>query len=568
MDSKNLRWELINRRKAKSVNQIIDILLENRGIKTPEMKKDFFTPPIPYNISFKELSLDEIAVKKAVDRIKTAIKNSEGIVIYGDYDADGVCASAVIWECLYLFTKNVIPYIPNRFEEGYGLKSDVIVRLKSEDPQLKLIITVDNGIVAEKAVEKAKKLGIDVIICDHHLKGRSVPKAYSIIHSTKVCGAALAWILAREVSKSLSKNSQLGSNVKDLENSLDLVAIGTISDQMSLIGPNRSFAKYGLEKLSNTKRVGLLTLYEVAGLTQKIASPKKGLKIGSYEVNFIIAPRINAMGRLEHALDSLRLLCTKSVAKAQRLAKVLDKTNQERQKILEGVVEHARRFLSKESYSKVIVVSHEDYHEGVIGLAASRLVEEFHRPAIVFAKKDFVSKASARSIPGFDIIFSIRKLKKLINEGGGHPMAAGFTIKTEKIDIFARKFAEISEPLLTQELLVKRLKIDCELDFESLSVELSEKLSEFEPTGVGNPTPLFLTPKVSVIDAKVVGSEGKHLSLVLRKGNKVVRGVAFGKGEIFNKLYPEQEIDVAYNLETDYWNTSKSLQLKIKDIKY
>ncbi|MEK7112217.1 MAG: DHHA1 domain-containing protein, partial [Patescibacteria group bacterium] len=443
----------------------------------------------------------------------------------------------------YKLHKNTLPYIPERFSEGYGLNADSIKKLKEENPNLGLIITVDHGIVASSKVEAAKKLGIDVIITDHHQPGKKKPISYALVHTTEIGGAAIAWILAREMKPS--------------SGGVELVAIGTLADQLPLIGANRSFAKYGLEALNTTQRVGLNALYQEAGIV-------KG-DIGPYEVGFIIAPRINAMGRLVHAIDSLRLLCTKNRPRAIDLAKLLNKTNLERQRIVEEVFLHAKGAVG--DTKGIIVLAHESYHEGVIGLAAAKLVEEFYRPAIVISKKGKTAKASARSISGFNIIETIRKFEDFLLEGGGHPMAAGFSIETTKIEDFSKKINEVAIPLLTKDILAKKLKIDLEINFSQLGMELLGLIKSFEPTGLGNPTPTFATRKVSINDARVVGREGTHLKLNLEEGGRVLEAIAFGLGGIYPKLSPDTKIDIAYTLEENTWNDKKDLQLKIKDIK-
>ena len=568
MNDKNLKWEIVGKLKNLRIKElknkdVVDILLENRGLKTEIQKRKFFNPTPPEKIAVKSLSISEKELSKAIKRIKEAIKKDEEIIIYGDYDADGICATAILWECLYSLTKTVYPYIPSRFDEGYGINAESVEKLKnSKHPNLQLIITVDNGIVASNAIDIANKLGIDVIVTDHHQPGKKLPKAFSIIHTDKISGSGIAWILAREVLAKLPATSY------QLQSSLELAVIGTIADQLPLLGPNRSFAKYGLEALNFTQRPGLLALFEEAGLVDSQTRLRKkatARQVGTYEVNFVIAPRINAMGRMEHAIDSLRLLCTKNALKAKELAEFLGRTNRERQRVVEEVVLHAMR-LAQGKLARGTIVIAGDYHEGVIGLAASKLVEEFYRPAIVLSKGQKISKASARSISGFNIIESIRKLDNITLGGGGHPMAAGFSIETDKIEIFSQKFEEITSPLLTDEILTRKLKIDAEIDFGVLSLELADKLSEFEPTGIGNSTPTFATYGVGIIDARTVGNDGKHLKLTLEKGDKKFGAIAFGKGEMFPKLSSNKKIDIAYNITADAWNGNKSLQLKVKDI--
>jgi single-stranded-DNA-specific exonuclease len=537
-----MKWEVLGKARKKD---LVDILLENRGIKTAKEKKEFFNPTRPEKLSLKELGISSVEIMKAVKRIKQAKAKKEKVIVYGDYDADGICATAILWECLYYkLGLNVLPYIPERFSEGYGLNIESLKKLKEKDPDLSLILTVDHGIVADKKVDVAKELGIDVIITDHHEKGKTVPKAYAVVHTTKISGSGVAWILARELGATTG---------------LELAALGTISDQLALIGPNRSIAKYGLEALRETKRPGLLSLFEEAGIEKE--------KIGTYEVGYIIAPRINAMGRLTNAIDSLRLLCTKDRKRAGELADLVGRTNFERQKIVETVVAHAKEKLGKDVTESIIVLSHESYHEGVIGLAAAKLVERFYRPAIVLSKKKDISKASARSIFGFNIIEAIRKLEDLYIEGGGHPMAAGFSIETSKIKEFAKRINEISKPLLTEEILSRRLKIDLEIDFNQVNQKLYDRLKEFEPTGLGNYQPSFMTKNVEILEARTVGRDNTHLKLKLKKDNLVFDAIAFGFGNLQPKIAPETEIDMVYSIEENIWNNRTSLQLKIKDIK-
>lgn len=526
-----MKWEIL----SKDNKDIVATLLKNRGIKN---KKEFFDPIDPTKISLRSLGVKESEVKKAIGRIKNAKKNKENVIVYGDYDADGITATAIMWETLHNFGLNVLPHIPDRFEEGYGINPKTVENLKSQNSNLKLIITVDNGIVGYDGIEAAKKLGIDVIVIDHHVKGIKKNKAQSVIHSTETSGAGLVWFFAQQLDES--------------SDTLELAAIGVIADQLPLTGINRSVVKYGLEGLNKTKRPGLLALFKGAGVEN----------IGVYEIGYIIAPRINAMGRLKHGLESLRLLCTKDRTKAFEIAKNIGSTNSERQKIVEEVVFLARKNVTDE---KIIVIAGENYHEGVIGLAAGRLVEEFYRPAIVLSTKGEISKASARSISGFSIIEAIRAVS-LHLEGGGHPMAAGFSIETKKIDRFIKEINRYADKLLTPELLEKKLRIDCEVGFNQLNYDLLDKLNQFEPTGLGNPGATFLTKQVELVDAKPVGREARHLKLKLKQDEHIFDSIFFGGGEMYSKLTSSQKVDIVYSLEDNSWNGYKNLQLKVKDM--
>ena len=532
-------WEVLS---EKGVD-VIDSLLKNRGLKTKKEQEEFFNPTNPNDLTLKELEISEVEMKKAIKRLKLAKKTREKVIVYGDYDADGVTATAIVWEALHKFGLDVLPYIPDRFKEGYGINAKSVEKIKEKSPSLKLIVTVDNGIVASSEISKINKMGIDVIVSDHHAPDKNKPKVSAIIHTSKIAGSAVAWILARETG------SKTG---------LELAAIGTIADQMPLTHANRSFAKYGLVELRNTKRAGLIELMRQAAV--------KIPEVGTYEVNYIIAPRINSMGRLAHAIDSLRLLCVKDGTRARELAQLVTKTNLERQKVVDEVVISVRE-KARKLPDGIIFLSDESYHEGVIGLAAGRLVEEFWRPAIVISVGAEFSKGSARSISGFNIVEAIREHADLLVAHGGHTMAAGFTIETAKLTEFEKRIREAAKKTLTAEVLNRKLKIDSELDFKLIDWELAEKLKEFEPSGLGNPTPIFASLKVEVSDVRLLGTEKKHLKLKLKKDGKLIDAIGFGMGESFKDLKKEDKVDVAYSVDENVWNGVKSLQLKIKDLR-
>ncbi len=541
-------WQVITKNKLKDRQEIIDNLLKNRGIKTKSEEKEFFNPRHPEVFSLKEIGLSPKEVKAAIERIKKAIKTQEKVFVYGDYDADGVCATAIMWETLFSLGLNVLPYIPERFGEGYGLNIETIKKLKEENKDLNLIITVDHGIVAKEKVIFAKKLGIDIIVTDHHQPEKEKPKPLALIHTTKVSGSAVAYFLCLELKKKIKVKHKLDRN------SLELTAIGTIADQLPLVGINRSIVKHGLLELNKSKRVGLTKLFENSGVGSR--------KIGTYEVGYMIAPRINAMGRLGHAIDSLRLICTKDGTKASELSNLLNKTNIDRQKIVEEVIVHAR---TKVSDDKVIVLAHESYHEGVIGLAAGRIVEEFSRPAIVISTKGSIAKASARSIGNFNIIEAIRSLGSLIIEGGGHPMAAGFSIKIDSIGEFTKAINKIAEKELKEEDMLKTLKIDSEIDLRVINDRLLEEILEFEPFGYGNSRPTFLSKKVKFSEIKTVGQGSNHLKVKVEKDGISFGGIAFGMGNLSKELSLESSLDLVYEIIEDSWNGG-IVQLRIKDL--
>lgn len=539
-----MKWEILNKSKAMSQKLISKALLENRGLKTKSEIDEFINPKDPKDIKWEDIGISKKDISVVIKRLEKAKKQNEKIVIFGDYDADGVCATAILWEAMYKLGYNVMPFIPDRFEDGYGIKATSFDNQKFIDLKPELIITVDNGIVAFDAIVEAKKRKVDVIVVDHHQKSKKEIGTKYVLHSTDVCGSALSWFLSRE----LTISKELGG-----KNGLDLVALGTIADQMPLLGVNRSLVKFGLPELTKTKRIGLQRLFK----DSKIDS------VGIYEVGYIIAPRINAMGRLASATDSLRFLCTRDPKKAEDLNRLLNETNIQRQKVVDDVL---TRVLKEMNTTDNIVVIEGEYHEGVIGLASGKVTEKFYKPSIVFSKSEKISKASARSISGFNIIEAIKETG-LILEGGGHPMAAGFSIETTKIEEFKLKINELSKQKLTDDILERKLKIDLELNFDLINKELIEELKKFEPTGQGNYSPVFTSKNVKVLESKTVGSDGKHLKLKLEQNGIKFDAIYFGGVNNGHTLKENDTVNCAYSIEENVWNNKTSIQLKIKDIK-
>ncbi len=542
------KWELQNEFKINpqefETDDLIEILLENRGIKTKKEIDQFLNPTLE-NLTPENLGISQRDLEKSVKRINTAIKNKEQIIVFGDYDVDGVVGSAIIWESLNTLGVNILPYIPHRTSEGYGLSKKGIENLIEKYPETKLIITVDNGIVANEAVEFAGILGLEVIITDHHTPGAKNPKAFAIIHSTKICGAAVGWFFTRQF-KNKKENDHLG-----------LVSLATVADVMPLNGFNRTFVKQGLVELRKTKRPGIVELLKLAGVSQE--------KIGVYELGFIIGPRLNATGRIEHAMDSLRFLCTPNLKRAKELAQNLHITNVKRQQMTLDSVIHAKNVL-KEKKDKLIFIADESYQPGVIGLISGRITEEYYRPSIVVSKGEELSKGSARSIAGFNIIDFIRKFSDLLVDKGGHPMAAGFTIRTRDVSKLQKMMTDAAEKDIDEKLLIRKLKIDCEFPIEFISLDLFEKILKLNPFGYGNPEPTFLAKGLEIAGLRFVGAENKHLKLELADGEKNMGGILFGAGESMD-LKIGDTVDTVYNISLNEWNGNKKLELKVKDIR-
>ena len=522
-----------------NLTTIVKTLVEKRGL---ELKA---TPP--EKLTLKEVGIDQGEIKKAVQRIKRAIKKQELIVVYGDYDADGICATAIMWEALDSLGADAWPFIPHREDHGYGLSIKGIEAMIGER-RPDLVITVDNGIVADKAAERLKQEQIDLIITDHHEVGKKLPEAVAIVHTTNLCGAGVAWMVAKEL------------NIKAAKKSLDVAALGTVADMMPLRGANRSLVKHGLEVLKKTDRMGLVELYREAGLDPAT--------IDTTTINFVIAPRLNATGRVSHGLDALRLVCTRDKDRAGELAGVLGRANKDRQLLLQEQLDHAKLKLGTTiTQEKILIVADETYHQGVIGLIAGKLTEEFYRPSIVLSVKGEQAKASARSIPGFNIIEAIRQAEKFILEAGGHPMAAGFSVAKDKIASLEKKLRDIAEKELDEEKLKPVVKIDGEIEAKEVTLALWQELEQLAPFGVGNPRPILALMNVTIGGARSVGAEGKHVKLRLKELPQA-EVIGFNLGQLLPQLTPGQKVDVAFQLDRNTWNGRKSVELKVKDIRF
>lgn len=520
-----------------TTQELVEQLLENREIETEKEKEDFFQPNIEdYE---KELNLDGIKIAK--QRIFQAIEKEELIVVFGDYDVDGLCATAVLYNGLAFLKAKVLPYIPHREKEGYGLSEEGIKQIKEKGASL--VITVDNGIVAIEQAKLIKQLGIDLIITDHHIPLEDqLPEALAIVHSTNLSGAGVAWCLIKElVSEELSS---------DL---LDLVSLATLCDLIPLTGVNRALVKAGLEKLNTTKRVGLLELIFQAGL-------EKG-KIGAYEVGHVLGPRLNAIGRLEHSIDALRLLCTKEREKAQVLAKLLCDTNDQKKKMALQAILEAKEMVPADVHKKnLLYLYSEKWVPGIIGLVAGKVCEEYKLPVVAISKGEIYSKGSARSVNGLNIVEAIRQCSDVLLDVGGHPGAAGFTLETAKIEIFEKRLESVMENALIDK--TSELKIEALIPIEKINREWVSELDKFEPFGVGNLKPVFASLNMPIFCISTVGN-GQHLKF--KVGG--VEAIAFSFGSMSENLHERQTVDLAYYLEINRFNGNEKLQLKILDIR-
>ena len=543
------KWQVLNKTKITEVTEIVKVLLTNRGLKAKQEIDSFLDPKLS-DLTIENSGIDSREVDKSTTRIKNAIKNNEQIIIFGDYDVDGICGSAILWETLNDIGAKVLPYIPHRTSEGYGLSITGIKNILIKHKDVKLIITVDNGIVANDAVDFAKQQNIDVIITDHHVPASKKPNAFSIIHTTQLCGTGVAYLFSKEFK------------TKNKFDHLSLAAIATVADLVPAVGGSRIILKSGLEELKITKRPGLLALIKEAAIEQGV--------IGVFEIGHILGPRINAMGRLELAMDSLRLLCTKDNQKAEELAMKLTDTNTKRKDITIESFESAKSKVRKQRLEKqnLIIIGDESYNPGVIGLIASRLVDEFYLPSIVLSVGQKISKASARSISGFNIIEFIRKASELLVDAGGHPMAAGFTVETKNIDKLMKKLSKLAKSLVTLEMLERTIKIDAETNAENINLEFYNEFSKLAPFGVGNPQPVFMTRNLTVSDMRMVGKSSQHILLkLISSEKKPLDAIFFNQTERVHEISIGDDIDAVYTIDKDEWRGITRFKLKIRDFR-
>jgi single-stranded-DNA-specific exonuclease len=550
-------WILQQNTHATTLDDLINIILQNRNITDT----DTFLNPKLKDVTPEKVGIDKFQLLKTLKRLKKALDKKEKIIVFGDYDVDGITGTAILWESLHEIGFNTMPYIPNRIEEGYGLSVKGIENVLEKYPDTKIIITVDNGIVANTAVDFANEKNLEVIITDHHMPSEgldNLPKAFSIVHTTSLCGAGVAYVLSKEVFDFLDLKEKKTKEDRHLE----LATLATIADLVPLTGANRAIVKHGLPYLCDTKRHGLLEIYRQAAIESK--------KIGVYEVGHIIGPRLNAAGRLESAMDSLRLLCTNDLTRAQELAFQLNNTNKERQNLMFDSAAHASTHVRSNGYEskKILFVGSENYKEGVIGLVAGRLVEEYYKPAIVLSIGEEKSKGSVRSISGFNIIEFLRLAEDLFINVGGHPMAAGFTVETKNIKALQEKLEQLSMDKLPDELLVRSLKIDCLLDLSDITQTVYDKIQKLGPFGMGNPEPVFAALGVTIDDIRSIGKDGKHLKMKVSQNNSQrFDAIAFGMAPEWGSLDIGTQIDIAFTVDENEWNGRKSLQLKVRDIK-
>ena len=567
------QWQLKPKIKADFVKKIpqhpavILQLTANRGLTETDQIEKFFKPTAANNLLnpfiFKSM-------KSATDLIIKHLKAGSPIVVYGDYDADGVTASVLLAEVLAFFKAKVSVYLPDRITEGYGLNKPAIKKLAERGA--KLIITVDNGIRNKEEVEYAKNLGLALIITDHHQPPKQKndwPDCLIIDPLVDQLNSDLAGVgVAFKLAKALISRAKLNHEAKEkLEKKvLDLVAIGTVADCVSLLGENRTLVYDGLEVANQQKRLGLAELIKVAQL-----NPQK--PINSWNIAWQIAPRLNSAGRLDHANTAFELLISKNRDQAADLAKKLNEKNQKRQKLTEQIFAECQKKVEEEMLDEKILIlfspniisqTEGSWTEGVIGLVAGRLVEKYSRPAILLTKIDKQIKGSARSIAEFDITACLEQVKKYLSRYGGHAAAAGFTLKTSAdLTDFIKEIKILAKSCLTGVDLSPKLMIEAEVEFSQIDEDLVEKIYQFEPFGQDNPRPRLVSRNLTIADKIIMGDEGQHLKFRLGR----LWAVGFGQAENWSSLKIGEQIDLVYFLEFNDYDGRREVQLKIIDLK-
>jgi single-stranded-DNA-specific exonuclease len=541
-------------------------LLVGRGLTEEDEIEKYFR--FDYENDLQD-SLTIADMEKTAARIIRAGEKKEKIAIFGDYDADGVTASAVLFETLAsLGLGEAMCYIPDRQTEGYGLNEKAIEYLYEKG--INLIITVDCGITGIAETEKAKNFGMDVIITDHHHAPKDLPAAYAIINPSvpdsgfafrDLAGVGVAFKLAQALYK--LKAPEKAEQLKWL---LDLVAIGTIADCVPLLGENRILVKYGLVVLSKTRRAGLAELFQVGRID--ISENKVP---DTHKVAFQIAPRINAAGRMDHANAAYKLLTEKNTPAARELALDLEKKNQDRQKVTAEIFREVE-ILANNFFrdKKFIFAENAHWPVGVLGLVAGKITEAFQKPTVILQHQDDKLVGSLRSIPEVNIIENLEKCREFLIKFGGHSQAAGVSVTFGEAEKFYEKMDALVEKQLAGKELAPAIAVDLEIASEDIGWELTNDLKKMEPFGIGNVQPVFLARNMIVVDAKIVGNGQKHWKLALRGGGsspKIFDAIGFSLAEKFPDLKKDDMMDIVFHLEEDEWNGNKKLQLKLIDLK-
>ncbi len=539
----------------------IETVLSFRGVESEDDRKKFLAPNYDTDLADPFLFAD---MQKLVDRVGKAREEKEKVGIFGDYDADGITSSVVLRKVLERLGLAVIPYIPDKLTEGHGLHQNALDAFEREG--VKLVFTVDCGMMNHSEIKDAVSRGMEVIVIDHHHVPKDLPDAFAIINPKlpdskypfqELCGAGTAFTVARALYQTF-----LPDATDELKWLLDVVAIGTVADCMPLVGENRVMVKYGLIVLSKTRSVGLREMFSVG----KIAIDEDRLPTAQM-IAFQIGPRINAASRMAHARMAHDLLMTTKQDEARLLALELEAQNQSRQKVSEALAREVR-VVAEQLYrdKKLIFAVGEHYPLGVAGLVAGKIAHELGKPTAVFAKGDVESTGSFRSIPALNMIEAIGECAELLERFGGHSQAAGATILNANLEAFYEKLEKIVNRKLAETDMTLTLDIDLEISPVHITPGFVSRLKRLEPFGIGNPEPTFLIRDVAIKETRLVGNGEKHLKLSFKTEQGIFGGIGFGMGEEWGTLHKDERVDVVFHLEENRWNGSKRLEWRVLDI--
>ncbi len=538
------------------VSELVATLLAQRGIETFEEAKQFFRPQLSdlYN-PFLMKDMD-----KAVERLHRAINSNEKILVYGDYDVDGTTAVSLMYLFLKEKCKHVEYYIPDRYDEGYGVSYQGIDYAKRNN--FSLIICLDCGIKAVEKVAYARNKDVDFIICDHHRPGNTLPLAVAVLDPKRsdcdypfkeLCGCGVGFKLAQ------AYHQQYNLPFEDLVPLLDLVVVSIAADIVPMIDENRVLSFYGLQQLNTSPRIGLKALMDVA-------SRKNSFSIT--DVVFSLAPRINAAGRIEHGNKAVELLVQQDFSIAKEKADYIDNHNFSRKELDKSITREALAMIVQGANSTV--VCNEKWHKGVVGIVASRLIETHYRPTIVLTESNGKLTGSARSVSGFDIYNAIDACSDLIEQFGGHKYAAGLTLKKENLTAFIQRFEEVVSTTITAEMQIPKINIDLEMPMQDITIKTYRIIEQMAPFGPSNSRPIFMTK--GVIDngsGRLIGQDKNHLKLAITNtsNSKTLDGIGFGMSDYFSTIKDKQPFDVCFILELNEWNGTSKLQLRVRDIR-
>ncbi len=549
-------WQVLHTGESAS---ILDVLIANREIEDLDA---FMNPSFDIHLHNPFLMPD---MQKAVDMLRQAKENQRRIMIVGDYDADGITGTAVLYETFKsVGIQNVICRLPHRIHDGYGFQSHIVEEAVRD--KVDIIVTVDNGVSSYEAIKLAKEHGIAVIVCDHHTIPPTLPQADAILHPKldgceypfkDLTGVGVAFKLAQALCPRLLSAQEAE---RFLKWSLDLVAIGTVADCATVMGENRVLIKYGLIVIEKTRRPGL----------QKVLNYCQGNNpiYDTTLIGFRIAPRINAAGRISHPKSSLNLLITNNTLEANLLAQELQELNAKRQQKTRESVQQAKEQLQAQIVNeKILIAKSKEWHPGIVGLISGRLTEKYHRPSIIF-HEDAEGKlvGSARSIECFNIVAAIARQQDILKRFGGHSQAAGCSLEPQNYPAFCERMQAFANESLSDEDLHTVLNIDCELWPQQMTMELKKQIDTLEPYGIGNKRPLFLIKNLELARINPVGSEGAHLQLWFQTKDRRIKGIAFQQGYLAKKLSVGEFVNVACHLQENTWNGNTSLEIEVVDI--